>query len=254
MLYESLIGNTFFYWARNFFPEFYLEIADWAGEWGKWGARRKNFHVIEISWPWIFCPVDLGSSDFDGVNVISTLAALTHFYLGPISYCGYIQVKPLTEDRLLPQSSWDKDCLAPMNPNGRDALSKPAQSLSSHHVENISKTSVVEVLRENLERNPPLLPQSWDYAQKLSFHQRACIGLLKRSWPLGFGFRAGRRSSFRERVFSLAVSNKSHCPRKRPSEDKEDTDAVAETRHPLKLLEKRPQSHLADFQKMIFMT
>ena len=76
--------------------------------------------------------------------------------------------------------------LGPRGPRkGRDALSKPAQSLPCHHVEDAGKSTCgsfpVEVLRENLERNPPLLPQSWDCAQKLSFHQRACIGLLKGS-------------------------------------------------------------------------
>ena len=131
-----------------------------------------------------------------------------------------------------------------MDPNGRDALSKPAQSLPCHHVEDAGKSTFgsfpVEVLRENLKRNPPLLPQSWDCTQKFSFHQRACIRLFKGSRPLGCGFRTGRR---------ICPSNKSHCPGNGPSEDKDNADRASETRHLLKLLEKRP--HFADSHQMI---
>ena len=100
-----------------------------------------------------------------------------------------------------------------MDPNSRDMLAKLCSFFPSHHVEDAGKAFVVEALRENLEGNPPMLPQSWDCAQKLSFHQRALIRLFKSGHPLGWG------------CCSSFIST-SYCPR----EDNQD----AETRHPVK--------------------
>ena len=87
-----------------------------------------------------------------------------------------------------------------MDPNGRDMLPKLVCFFPGHHVEDAGKAFVVEALRENLEGNPPTLPQSWDCAQKLSFHQRALIRLFKSGHPIGWGC----CSSF---------FNTSYCPR-----------------------------------------
>ena len=75
-----------------------------------------------------------------------------------------------------------------MDPNGRDVLPKPISLFPSHHVEDAGKAFVVEVLGENLKGDPPLLPQSLDCAQKLSFHQWALIQLFKSGHPLIWGW------------------------------------------------------------------
>ena len=43
-----------------------------------------------------------------------------------------------------------------MDPNGRDVLPKLSSLFPSHHVEDAGKAFVVEVIGENLKRNPPL--------------------------------------------------------------------------------------------------
>ena len=74
-----------------------------------------------------------------------------------------------------------------MDPNSRDMLPKLVCFFPSHHVEDAGKAFVIEALRENLEGNLPMLPQSWDCAQKLSFHQRVLIRLFKSGHPIGWG-------------------------------------------------------------------
>ena len=100
-----------------------------------------------------------------------------------------------------------------MDPNSRDMLPKLGSFFPSHHVEDAGKAFVVEALRENLKGNPPLLPQSWDCAQKLSFHQWALIRLFKSGHPLGWGCCSSFFNTF-------------YCPR----EENQD----AETAHPVK--------------------
>ena len=102
-------------------------------------------------------------------------------------------------------------------------------------MEDASKASVVEVLWENLKGNPPLFPQSWDRAQKLSFDQRDCTELLKGSWPLGCSNWARERICFGGRIDTRPIFSESRYPTNGPCEDKKYADRAAEARHPLKL-------------------
>ena len=118
-----------------------------------------------------------------------------------------------------------------MDPNSGDMLPKLGSFFPSHHVEDAGKAFVVEALREDLEGNPPLLPQSWDCAQKLSFHQRALLRLFKSGRPIGLTRWTGISSSFWESL----IFNTSN----RPGKENQDAQRPAETGHPLEPLKER---------------